>query len=63
MSKTIEVIIDEDGTTHVEVNGVVGSECEKYTEAIKKALGGAVVSEEKKPEYYQTETIKSRIKN
>ena len=63
MSKTIEIIIDEDGTTHIEVNGAVGPECQKYTEAIKKALGGAVVSEDKKPEFYQTEGSKTKVKN
>ena len=63
MSKTIEVIIEEDGTTHVEVNGVVGPECQKYTEAIKKALGGEIVSEDKKPEFFQTETSKAKVKS
>lgn len=51
--KKVTVTISKDGTAEVDVNGVKGSGCEKYTKAVLKALGGTVVSDEKKPEYYE----------
>ena len=53
--KKVTVTISEDGTVEVEVDGVVGKGCTNYTDAILKALGGEVVSDKKKPEYYQSE--------
>jgi hypothetical protein len=49
----VKVTVNEDGTTEVEVNGVQGSGCTEFTDAIVKALGGDVLSDKKKPEYYQ----------
>lgn len=49
----VTVTINPDGTTNIDVDGVKGSGCEKYTEAVIKALGGKKVDDKKKPEYYQ----------
>lgn len=51
--KQITVTVNRDGTTEIDVNGVKGTGCEKYTQAVLKALGGVVISDEKKPEYYE----------
>ena len=51
----IEVVLNEDSTVSIEVNGVIGPKCENYTNALVRALGGAVISNDKKPEYYQKE--------
>ena len=56
----VKVIVNEDGTTEIEVDGVVGSGCTQYTQAVIKALGGQVTKDEKKPEYYQTDSSKVR---
>ncbi len=56
--KKVTVTISKDGTAEVDVNGVKGSGCEKYTKAVLKALGGDVIKDEKKPEYYETTSSK-----
>lgn len=61
--KQITVTINRDGTTEIDVNGVKGSGCEQYTQAILKALGGVVISDEKKPEYYEQSTNTVSTKN
>jgi hypothetical protein len=63
MTAKIEVTINEDGTVDIDVNGVVGKACEKYTDALRQALGATVLSDNKKPEYYQAEQTKVKIKN
>ena len=57
----VKVTIHEDGSVDTEVNGVKGSGCTQYTDAVIKALGGEVIKEEKKPEFYETdsETVKT----
>lgn len=59
----IEIVINEDSTVTIEVNGVVGPKCENYTNELIKALGGAVISDNKKPEYYQKEDTRIKQKN
>ena len=54
--KKIKVTISDDGTVEVDVNGVKGSGCQKYTDAVLKALGGELLKDEKKPEYYESES-------
>lgn len=49
----INVTINPDGTTKVDIECAVGNECETVTDAIKQALAGEVVSDVKKPEYYE----------
>lgn len=62
MGKTIEVIVDPDGTVYVEVNGVNGPSCKNYTDAIAKALGGEIIKDDKKPEFFQKEVGKVKAK-
>lgn len=62
MATEIEVTINPDGTTKIEVNGMQGSGCSLHTNALVQALGGKVVSDEKKPEFFQTEKDKEQIK-
>ncbi len=49
----VKVTVSPDGSTEIEVNGVKGTGCTKYTDAIVKALGGDVTSDKKKPEYHE----------
>lgn len=49
----VEVIIEKDGTTRVEINGVCGPGCERFTDAIQRSLNADVVSEETKDAYYE----------
>ena len=51
--KKIIVTIAPDGSTKVETKGYVGKACQDATRQIEQALG-AVVSDTKKPEFYQT---------
>ena len=63
MTTKIEVTINEDGTVDIDVNGVQGKACEKYTDALRQALDATVLSDNKKPEYYQVETTKVKVTN
>ena len=47
----IEIVIKRDGTVEEKVTGVMGSSCEKVTEAIERALGD-VAKREHTPDYY-----------
>lgn len=58
--KSIEVTINPDGTTKIEVEGMQGNSCSIHTEALSRALGGKVLSDEKKPEFFQTQTTKDK---
>lgn len=49
----VKVTVNPDGSTEIEVNGVKGSGCTQYTDAVVKALGGQVTSDTKKPEYHE----------
>tara|TARA_B100001250_G_scaffold401327_1_gene413049 strand:+ start:1088 stop:1270 length:183 start_codon:yes stop_codon:yes gene_type:complete len=55
----VKVTINEDGTTEIDVNGVQGPDCGKYTNAVSKALGGDIVEDKKKPEYNQCSNKKT----
>ena len=57
----VTVTINPDGTTDIDVDGVKGKGCEKYTEAVVRALGGSKINDEKKPEYYQTQTKNAKL--
>ena len=52
MSKTIEVVVQPDGTLKIEAVGFLGASCEKATEFLHLALG-RLVGKQKKPEYYR----------
>jgi len=47
MATQIKIKIDKEGNTRFEVEGVEGSSCEKVTEALVRAMGGADEFEEK----------------
>lgn len=61
MPRKIEVVVtvDENCETTVDVNGTVGRDCERYTNAITEELGGAVISEQKKPVYHEKKEKKT----
>lgn len=46
----IEVIIDEDGETQIEVRGVKGKTCLDITEDLEASLGGEIENREMTPE-------------
>jgi hypothetical protein len=64
MSIEVEIEVAPDGTTKIEVNGVQGPSCAVQTDALIRALGGTVVSDQKKPEFYQAagETVQVKGK-
>ncbi len=49
----VKVTIQPNGETKIETSGFAGAACKTATEALEKALGGAV-HEEEKPEMHQT---------
>lgn len=49
----VVVTVNPDGSAEVEVNGVQGEGCTKYTDAVIEALGGDVTSDKKKPDFYE----------
>lgn len=61
MSTQVVAVIEPDGTVRLEVNGVCGPSCQTYTDAVAAALGGGVVSDEKKPEFYQSEVTADKV--
>lgn len=52
--KTVTVTIKPDGTSSIDVDGVKGSSCTNVTDALINAMGGTVLKDDKKPEFYQT---------
>ena len=48
----VKVIVSKDGEVTVDVNGVVGRDCEKLTRELEKKLG-LVKKRTKKREYYR----------
>lgn len=56
MSHEVIVDIDEKGQAKIEVNGVVGNSCSVVTGRLIRELGGGVVSDDKKPEFFQTDS-------
>lgn len=60
--RKVEVVIGPDGTVKVEVDGVQGSSCQLHTGALIRALGGDVVEDVKKPEFYQTTRDSEKVK-
>ena len=60
--KKITVTVSNGGEVEVDIDGMVGNECQQYIDTIKKALGGEVIKDEKKPEFYQSQgtTVKAK---
>jgi hypothetical protein len=50
--KSIEVIVQPDGSLKIDAVGFQGADCEKATEFLEKALG-QTRSKQKKPEYHR----------
>ncbi len=59
--KTINIIVDVDGSVEIDAIGFKGSSCQGATKAIEKALGLATDSR-KKAEYYQRERRSVQVK-
>jgi hypothetical protein len=59
----VKVTVSPDGSTEIEVDGVKGTGCTKYTDAVIKALGGKVTSDKKKAEYHEKETATVKAGN
>ena len=56
----IEVIIDEDGETQIEVRGVKGTSCLELTEDLEAALGGEVQKREMTPEADEQHSVQTQ---
>ena len=52
MSTRVEIRIDKEGKTHIEVFGMEGQGCEDITRLLQEALGGQVEDVQQKPEYF-----------
>ena len=57
--RTIEVIVEKDGTVTIDVDGTTGDTCDIHTGALLQALDAEVISDVKKPEYYAQESVKT----
>ena len=53
MSRSIEVIIQPDGSLKIDAVGFSGSDCDKATAFLEAALG-QTTGRQRKPEYYTT---------
>lgn len=52
MAKSIEVIVGSDGSLRIDAVGFVGTDCEKATAFLEKALG-STKGKTRKPEYHR----------
>jgi len=59
--KSIEIIVNIDGSLEIEAVGFNGSDCEKATAFLEKALG-LVSSRNRKGEYYSAVSVKKQQK-
>lgn len=53
MTQQVIVDVSPEGDVKVEAKGVVGSGCQKLTEAIERAIG-TTTKDQKKPEFHQS---------
>lgn len=60
MSKTVTVDIAENGEIKIEVDGVQGKSCDTITGALLKSLEAEVISDDKKPEYFAQESVRTK---
>ena len=56
-TKTIKAHVDAAGNVNFDAVDFKGVGCAAATEVFLKALGGPAVSDNKKPEYYQGESV------
>lgn len=61
MTKTIEVIVQPDGSLKIDAVGFQGADCEKATVFLEEALG-AVAERERKPEYHSQRRVSQQQK-
>lgn len=59
--KSIEVIVQPDGSLKIEAFGFAGADCEKATAFLEKALGTAL-TRKRKADYYRATAVKDRQK-
>ena len=59
--KTIEVIVNTDGSLKIEAVGFAGSDCGKATAFLEQALG-AVSGRRRKADYYRSLAVKKQQK-
>ena len=58
--KTIEVIVQPDGSLKIDAVGFQGADCEKATAFLEKALGHTT-GKEKKPEYHRRARVQQQV--
>lgn len=61
MEETMTVILDGKGNIEVETKGFVGKACDATVDKIMVAVGGQVVKDVKKPEYYDEGANPERV--
>lgn len=59
--KRVRVTIAPTGEMKIEAIGMVGTECDKHLDEFTRLAGLSVTSEEKKPEYFQTEQVAETV--
>jgi hypothetical protein len=57
--KSIEVIVNTDGTLKIEALGFAGADCEKATAFLERALG-VPGTRKRKTDYYKAVTLKKQ---
>lgn len=55
--RQVEIVIDNKGHVNINAIGFSGSGCSDVTEVFTSALGGRVVDEGNKPEFYVEECL------
>ena len=60
--KTVEITVSPNGETNVETKGFSGSECQKASEFLTKALGRKA-GEQLKPEYHENTSGENEVRN
>lgn len=58
--KTIEVIVQQDGSLKIDAVGFQGADCEKATAFLEQALGHST-EKQRKPEYYRQVHRQQRV--
>lgn len=53
MDEIITLVIDGDGNITTETQGFTGQACEKTVGRLLQSIGGQVIEDKKKPEYYE----------
>jgi len=60
-SRTIEIIVETNGSTRVQTRGFTGSACLEVSRFIEEALGKRT-SEQKTPEFFQVADERQRLR-